>query len=152
MVSESKSLPCPAIQQQSKTISQAVVLGRMYGMGAAPENAVGFKSYATGTPAQAYFVLQVNHAVPGGVAAGQSCVLDGDDSLVCKVPDRGHHRGDRSMGPGEERTFLNFPMQGNGSEIARVVYHYRRSSYLERRPRIDYRFSTIPFTASIRSM
>jgi len=101
--------------QQQRQVYKAVVLGRIYGMGAGTlaRNLGISKSQAQrimDQMAARYPVLnawldrvttKAAHCIPVTCALGLSLTATGR--------------------PGEERTFLNLPMQGNGSELMRVV-------------------------------
>jgi DNA polymerase I-like protein with 3'-5' exonuclease and polymerase domains len=101
--------------QQQRQVYKAVVLGRIYGMGAATlARNLGI------SPSQAQRIMDqmtarypvLNAWLDRVTTKAAHCV-----PIVCPL---GWSLAATGR-PGEERTFLNFPMQGTGSEMARLV-------------------------------
>ena len=103
------------ITRQQRQIYKATVLGRMYGLGAASlARNLGISQ------AQAERIMDQMNARYPVFNAWQKRVCDKAAHCIPIVCTLGWSLTSSGR-PGEERTFMNFPMQANGSELMRLV-------------------------------
>jgi DNA polymerase family A len=110
--------------EQQRQVYKATVLGQIYGLGAASlaRNLGISKFHAERIIGQVHARYPVLNAWLGRVTTKAAHIVP----IVCTLG----WSLTASGRPGEERTFLNFPMQANGSELMRLVIIYASASGL----------------------
>jgi DNA polymerase family A len=110
--------------EQQRQVYKATVLGQIYGLGAASlARNLGISKYqAERIINQMHVRYPVLNAWLGRVTTKAAHIVPIVCTLGWSLTATGR--------PGEERTFLNFPMQANGSELMRLVIIYAGASGL----------------------